>query len=150
MPAFQKIRRIASHVKNEKFMGTDMSYNDMSESEYSTKYSANEKYKVKGEFYILTLVPIKGADTDYSKLIVTVRKDNSIRVKVKMYGQSGKLEKIMTQADIDKVSGYWTPKTITMKDISNKHETIMKMKDIAYDTNLKDKLFKKRYMRRIK
>ncbi|KKK47176.1 hypothetical protein LCGC14_3157830, partial [marine sediment metagenome] len=35
MPAFRKIRRIASHIKNENFMGTDFSYEDMAETEYT-------------------------------------------------------------------------------------------------------------------
>ena len=38
LPAFHKIRRIASHVKNENFAGTDFSYDDMSSFQYAEEY----------------------------------------------------------------------------------------------------------------
>ena len=42
MPAFHKIRRIAGHVKNENFAGTDFSYDDMSSELFSHKYDVAE------------------------------------------------------------------------------------------------------------
>ncbi|NIM57731.1 MAG: outer membrane lipoprotein-sorting protein, partial [Candidatus Aminicenantes bacterium] len=29
LPAFKKVRRIAAHIKNQKFAGTDMTYDDL-------------------------------------------------------------------------------------------------------------------------
>ena len=38
LPALKKVRRIASHVKNTKFAGTDFTYEDMEAARYSDKY----------------------------------------------------------------------------------------------------------------
>ena len=40
LPGFQKVRRVGTHVKNQTFMGSDFSYEDMSLSRYSPTYDA--------------------------------------------------------------------------------------------------------------
>ncbi len=75
MPAFGKERRIASHVKNQKFAGTDFSYDDMEAKPYSDKYTP-KILNTEGDAYVLELTPNPGIKTDYSKLIVTINKSN--------------------------------------------------------------------------
>src|SRR5262245_9375423 len=40
LPGFQKVRRVGTHVKNQTFMGSDFSYEDMSQTRYSPSYDA--------------------------------------------------------------------------------------------------------------
>ncbi len=56
LPAFRKIRTIASHVKNESFAGTDFSYDDMSASGYEEDYTPT-LLETTEEFYVLVLTP---------------------------------------------------------------------------------------------
>jgi outer membrane lipoprotein-sorting protein len=101
LPAFKKIRRIASHVKNTKFAGTDFTYEDMEAKRYSEKYDPS-LLKKNDEHYVLQLNPKEGLKTDYSKLIMWVRTDNFYSTKIEFYNRGGKLYKVMTSDLPDK------------------------------------------------
>jgi len=75
LPAFKKTRRIASHIKNTKFAGTDFTYEDMEAKRYSEKYIP-ELLKRDESHYILQLKPKEGIVTDFSKLVMWIRTDN--------------------------------------------------------------------------
>ncbi len=96
LPAFHKIRRIASHVKNENFAGTDFSYDDMSSFKYAEEYNA-KLLETKNSVYVLELTAKPGIKKDYSKLIMEIRKDNFYPVKISFYDKAGNLWKILTR-----------------------------------------------------
>ncbi len=59
LPAFKKVRRIATHVKNTKFAGTDFTYEDMEAKRYSEKWIP-ELIKAENDNYELELKPKSG------------------------------------------------------------------------------------------
>ena len=149
MPAFHKVRRIASHVKNTKFAGTDFTYDDLSSFKYSEDYNArliNED----NQYWILELKPKPGVKKDYRKLKMWVRKDNYYPAKLEYYDKGGNLWKVMERRKIEKIGKYWISREMEMKDLKEQHSTIMQLEDIEFDTGLSDKLFTKRYLKRAK
>ncbi len=149
MPAFHKVRRIASHVKNTKFAGTDFTYDDLSSFKYSEDYNA-KLLSEDNQFWVLELTPKPGVKKDYGKLKMWVRKDNYYPVKVEFYDKGGNLWKVMGRRQIEKMGKYWVSKEMEMKDLKEQHSTIMKLEDMKFDTGLSDKLFTKRYLKRAK
>jgi len=149
LPAFKKIRRIASHVKNEPFMGTDFSYNDLAKTEFTKNYDAKIKDENKNQ-YILELIPKPGSDVDYSKLIMFVNKKVFLPDSIKFFDRGGNLFKIMRNRDFNRVKNYWTIKEIEMENVKDKHKTIMKTIKEELDTGISDKIFTKRYLKRAK
>ncbi len=147
LPAFKKIRRIASHVKNTKFAGTDFTYEDMEAKRYSEKYDPSLLEK-NDEHYVLQLNPKEGLKTDYSKLIMWVRTDNFYSTKIEFYNKGGKLYKVMTSNDIEKVDGYWVSMKNEMEDLKTDHKTRMILQEVKFDSNLPDKYFTERYLKR--
>lgn len=147
LPAFKKVRRIASHVKNTKFAGTDFSYDDMEAKRYLEKYIP-KLLKKEENYYILQLNPRKGIKTDYLKLIMKVRTDNFYPVKIEHYNKGGKLYKIMIRKKIEKVKGYWISKESEMNDLKAKHKTKMIIEDVKFDSGLSNSKFTKRYLSR--
>ncbi|MCK4330296.1 outer membrane lipoprotein-sorting protein [candidate division WOR-3 bacterium] len=147
MPAFKKIRRIASHVKNESFMGTDFSYNDIGKCQYTKDFTAEIKEETEKE-YVLELIPLPKSDVDYTKLIMWVSKSNHIPSKVEYYNKKGTLLKVMKNENIEKVDGYWTPKKIIMEIIKTRHKTVMELIMVVHDTGLEDDIFTKRMLKR--
>ena len=91
LPAFKKVRRIASHVKNQRFAGTDFTYDDMGTIKYSEDYDArfqeetpespqdqeNPAPPQDPESLVLVLTPKEGVEKDYGKLRMWVGKANS-------------------------------------------------------------------------
>jgi len=149
LPAFHKIRRIASHVKNENFAGTDFSYDDMSSFKYAEEYNA-KLLENKDDVYVLELTPKPGVEKDYSKLIIEVRKDNFYPVKIAHYDKAGNLWKVMERKKIEKIGNYWVSMEMEMKDLKKNHSTKMITDKIEFDTGLSDKVFSKRNLKKIK
>jgi len=149
MPAFHKVRRIASHVKNTKFAGTDFTYDDLSSFKYSEDYNA-KLLSEDNQFWILELTPKPGVKKDYGKLKMWVRKDNYYPAKVEFYDKGGNLWKVMERRQIEKMGKYWVSKEMEMKDLKEQHSTIMKLENVEFDTGLSDKLFTQRYLKRSK
>lgn len=147
LPAFKKTRRIASHVKNTKFAGTDFTYEDMEAKRYSEKYNPS-LLEEKDNHYILQLDPKEGLKTDYSKLIMWIRTDNFYATKTEYYDKGEKLYKIMTNKNIEQVDGHWVAKEMMMEDLKIEHKTMMIMEEIKFDTGLSDDVFTERYLKR--
>jgi len=147
LPAFKKVRRIAGHIKNQKFAGTDMTYDDMGTLNYAAEY--DPKFIEKSEkAFVLELIPKKGIKKDYSKLIMWIRADNFYQIKIEYYDKSGKLVKRMERKKIEKVGNYWIAKEFQIYDLLDDHRTMAVLSDVKFDTGLKDKIFTQRYLKR--
>ncbi len=147
MPAFHKVRRIASHIKNTKFAGTDFTYDDLSSFKYSKEFNAR-LLETTNQYWVLELTPKPGVQKDYGKLKMWLRKDNYYPVKVEFYDKAGNLWKIMERRNIVKIGKYWVSKEMEMKDLKEQHTTRMILEDIQFDLGLSDRLFTKRYLKR--
>jgi outer membrane lipoprotein-sorting protein len=147
LPAFRKIRTIASHVKNQSFQGTDFSYEDIGFSEYAKKYTANLQESVSENIYLLELKPEKKT-SDYSKLVMWVNKENFVPAKVEFYNKQNKLYKVMENSKVEQLGKYYAPTIIKMTDVIKKHSTTMHISELKYDSGLDKSLFTKRYLKR--
>ena len=139
MPAFGKERRIASHVKNQKFAGTDFSYDDMEAKLLSSKYDP-EIMDQDNETYTLKLTPKPDLKTDYSKQLMKVDKQNFYPVTNEYYDKGGNKAKEAVYT-FEKVGNYWSSKEILMKDLKRNHSTKMIISDVTYDQGLSDDEF---------
>jgi len=147
LPAYKKVRRIASHVKNNKFAGTDFTYEDMEAVRYTEKWNP-ELVENDGESFILRLLPKEGTETKYSKLKIWVDPDNFFVTRIEYYDKKGSLRKIMTRTKIKQIKGYWVAEESEMYDLKAKHKTRMILEEVEFDTGLKDDLFTERYLMR--
>ena len=147
MPAFKKVRRIASHVKNEEFMGTDFTYDDMASSTYTEDYSA-EIAKEDDTFYVLECTPRPDSDVDYFKVKMWISKKTFLPEKVEFFQKEMKLLKVMRNTEIEQIDGYWTPKHIEMENVQDNHKTTMEIKGLKHDQGIKDEFFSQRELKR--
>jgi outer membrane lipoprotein-sorting protein len=139
MPAFGKERRIASHVKNQKFAGTDFSYDDMEAKLFTLKFDP-ELIAQDDETYTLKLIPKPGLKTDYSKQVMIINKQNFYPEFTEYYDKGNKKSKEATY-QFEKIGDYWNPKEIMMKDVKRNHATKMITSDVVYDQDLSDDEF---------
>ncbi len=144
MPAYGKERRIASSVKNQKFAGTDLTYDEMQSKDYTEKYSA-EIVSSDASNYILKLTPKE--KSQYSKLLMTVAKSNGLPVKIESYDKSGRKVKTATMQFV-KQGNYWYAKKMTVKDLKTGHQTVMTVNTVKFDTNLSDDIFTVRNLKK--
>ena len=149
LPAFHKVRKIASHIKNQSFAGTDFSYDDMSSFKYAEEYDIR-LLETTAEHYVLNLTPKPGIKKDYSKLKMWVAKESFYPVKIEHFDKAGNLWKVMTREKVVKKGDYWVSMEMEMKDLKKQHSTKTIIDKIELDSGLSDQVFTKRNLQRVK
>lgn len=147
LPAFGKARRIAGHVKNKNFAGTDFTYENLEPKEYAEKWNA-KIIEETDSTYLLELLPREGNESDYSKLRVRVRKENNYPVFVKYFDKAGNPQKQLDRKEIENVEGYWIARRSTMTQLDSGHSTTMIIEKVEFDTGIADNRFSKRELER--
>jgi len=148
MPAFHKIRRIAGHVKNENFAGTDFSYDDMSSELLSSKFDVADKSE-EAEHYVLILKSKPDRDWDYSKLKMWIRKNDFMFDRAIYFDKKGTEWKKFVRKEFKPVGKYTQSYWAEMTDLKKNHKTRMIVESVKCDTGLKDSTFSKRQLKRL-
>jgi len=143
LPAFKKTRRIASHVKNTKFAGTDFTYEDLEAKRYTEKWNA-KLIKTEADHNVLELALKPGCTSDYSKMVMNVVISNYYIDQIELYDKTGKLAKVLTRTGITQTGGYWTAKDTVMDDRKENHKTRMTIETQKFDQGLTDDKFTER------
>jgi len=146
LPAFDRVRRIASHARKESFAGSDLSNDDLSTGKYTDHFTAKITEETDQE-YVLELTRKPGSNRIYPKAVVWVNKENFTIPRMKMFDKGEKLWKTF-EGEYEQIQGYWTMTNVTMTDVKKDHRTVMKMEDIQFDVGLEDKIFTQRYLKR--
>ena len=140
MPAYDKPRRIAGSSKGDEFMGTGLSYEDMS-MDYQDKEYEKTLLQETDEVYIVEVLP-SGEDLSYEKIIVHVDKAKFYARKVEFYETSDELTKILT---INKIKiedkNKITPMEIEFTDIEDGDKTKIVIKEMTYNLELSSDFF---------
>jgi len=147
LPAFRRVRRIASSIKNEDFMGTDFSYEDMAQTRYSPDYSVTSVARGSGS-YTLTLSPREGADVSYTRLVMEVSEEDWLARKIDYFDAAGERIKTLTVPEVRTVDGYVHPIRLEMVTWRNGHRTILELGDLRLDSGLSDDVFTQRSLKR--
>lgn len=146
LPAFRKVRRIASSATNENFMGTDFTYEDMSQSVYADDYTARELSTQQGQYRLL-LEPKPSADVNYHHLVIHADTSNFVLRKVEYYNRLER-KKELSIDNVENIYGYWMGKMMRMVSLDENHETVLELSDIQFDQGLSDSEFSERSLKR--
>jgi len=144
LPAFGKVRRIASHTTDQGFMGMAFTQDDFASQSYGGWYTG-QLLSESGNDQKLALSPKAGQTTPYGKLEFSIMKDKALPSEIKYFDASGKHIKTETRSDYKCESGVCTPMTLKMVDHSKGgHWTKFTTKEWKVNTDLSDDLFSKR------
>jgi len=147
LPAYRQSRRIASHVRNQKFAGTDFTYEDMEARRYSGEWEAKLLGEENGR-YRLELTPKAGTVTDYGRLLVEVTTDSFYPVRIEFFDKGNQLRKVMVQEKLEKIGAYWVAREAEMKDLQAGTSSKMYFLEVKFDQGLADEFFTERYLAR--
>jgi len=140
MPAYQKPRRIAGSSKQENFMGTDFSYEDLS-MDYQNDDYAKELLEEDDRQYVLEILP-NDEDLSYSKFILYVNKEQFYVEKVEFYDLDGQHTKTLEIQEVKfDDEGRFTPMKMQITNLSDNHQTQMNIQEIEYDLDLSSNFF---------
>jgi len=148
LPALRKIKRISASDKEDSFMGTDFTFDDMGDREVEEdihKLIRQETFEGK-QCFIVESTP-KEKDYIYSKKLVWVINREWIIPKTEYYDRKGKLLKHL-QVQWHKVQEIWSWQDVVMKNVQTGHQTVIEVKDTKFNLGFKDTLFTQRTLRR--
>jgi len=142
LPALKKVRRIAGESKDEYFMGTDFTYDDIGGREVD-----QDMHKLLGQedvdgvkCYKLESVPVNKNDM-YGKKIAWVIPEKWVVARVEFYDKKGVLMKELKASDVRNVNGIWTAFVMRMDNYLEKHQTVLEIKEIKYNQAINDEVF---------
>jgi len=150
LPAFNKVRRISSKQKADSFMGSDMSYEDMTSRELEEyTYSLKENQTIDDiEYYLLESVPNADLDSEYSKHLSWVSKIDLLVTKEESYDNANRLLKTKT-IRFNKLKGYDVPIEMYVKNVQKNHSTKLTFDNLELDSNVQDDLFQEKNLKRL-
>lgn len=119
LPSAEKTVKMSGHMLRQSFMGSDFSNGDITErlklrEKYESTVAGNEKI----ENMDTTVLELKAkkADAAYFKRKLWVDPQRYIILKQEMYAKSGKLLKVMTINNVEKIGSRYFSTTIRMED----------------------------------
>jgi outer membrane lipoprotein-sorting protein len=143
LPAFGKVRRIASHTKDAGMLGMTFSQDDMATTRYSPQYTAAIASEDAGSWH-LTLTPKPGQDTPYAKIEVTVTKDKKVLSELKYFSADGKNVKTETRTGYSCEGDVCTPGELKMTDNTKGAFTKLTAKSREVNKEISDDVFTQR------
>ncbi len=145
LPALGRVRRIAGSERQESFVGTDFTYEDMGgraiEDYTYALPDANATWtapdKSTHAVYILES-RTKDAHAKYPRIVSYVRKDALVVVYAEMFNRRNEREKTYRVNRLDRVQGFWTALDAVMTNELARTRTELTVTKAEYNVGLKD------------
>ena len=148
LPALKKTKRIAGGDKSGSFMGSDVSYADMSApplDRYSFTLMGEAEVEDVPVWQIESIPNEKESkETGYTKSITFVRQDNHVAIRSVTWLKKGKRLKYMNVEKLELIDGIWVPTEITMTTRKGKkilHKTRLEVSNVKFNQPLEEDMF---------
>ncbi len=150
LPALKRVKRIASSNKSGSFMGSEFSYEDISNPNYKKfSYPGNlSEESFKGKVCYKGVRIPKYANSGYTKEISWIDKKNFLVQKVEYFDRKSELLKTAVFSEYKKLNGVWRTGKIVMTNHQSGKKTILEWRDDKVNVGLSDKDFTKRVLKR--
>ena len=149
LPALKRTKRISSDSKNDYFMGSDFTYDDLGDRKLSAdNHKLLREETVNGKACYVVESISKDEDYMYFKTITWIEKSNFIGVKKEYYDEDEELLKILTIKKVEKISGINVITNSEMKNVQKNHTTSIILTGVKINTGISASKFSERMMTR--
>jgi len=150
-PALGRVRRIAGSEKQESFVGSDLSYEDIGGRElddYTYAFAQRDSTWAgpDGRTYPAWQLESKANDVQaaYPRAVSVVRKDNFVVVAADIFNRRNEREKRYDVRRLERIEGVWTAMDVTMTNALQKTRTELSVTSARYNVGLTDADFSRR------
>ena len=154
LPGFNKFRRISSQKKTDSFMGSDLSFEDLSnrdieDYDYLIIDASTECHDqdIEKKCYILESKP-KDKNSEYSKHISWVDKNKLIALKEESFDKDEKLLKTKS-INYQQIEEYLIMRELFVKNVQKNHTTLLTIDKISINLNYTEDIFHTKNLKRI-
>jgi len=155
LPDLKRVRQIASTMRNESFVGSDLTYRDMNLlAEMSSWSDADATASLRGEetvdgtaSHLIELTP-KREDIGYARILLWLGKEDLMPRKLEFYEQQAEPRKRITQHDVRLVGAIPVAYRTDVETPQTGSHTAVEITDLKFNQGLKDDLFTQRQLER--
>ena len=151
LPALARVRRITGAERQESFVGSDFTYEDiggraLEDYTYTLVQEDGSWADGSGAGHPAWRLESKARDADalYPKVISTIRKDNFVVVAAEVFNRRGERAKSYRVTALSQVQGIWTVMASTMANEVDRTRTELAVTDARYNTGLAERDFSRR------
>lgn len=151
LPALGRVRRIAGSEKQESFVGSDLSYEDIGGRELDEyRYAIVERDATwrspSGESFAAWRLESTNLDAKavYPRIVSLVRKDTFVVVAADIFNRRNEPEKRYDVRDLRQVDGIWTAMAVSMANLIQRTRTDLVVTSARYDVGLTESAFTRR------
>ena len=153
LPALHKTKRIASSDKSGSFMGSDLSYADLTKfNPKDYNYTLKKEMAVDGhQVWVIESVPRTQKtidETGYEKSLLLVRQDNYVVVRSVGWLKNGDL-KYVDMTKLELIDGIWVGTELhvaTKRNKETRHRTVLRLSDVKFNQPLTEEFFSVRQL----
>lgn len=149
LPSLGKVRRISSGEGSASFMGTDLSYDDVSSANRAASADSHailREEKLDGKDCWVVESKPKTQEYQYSKMLSWVEKTTRIAFRIELYDRKGELTKVLEILDVQDRQGKLTPLTTKMSTVKAKTSTTIYVEIIKYDDPIPAGVFTTKFL----
>lgn len=149
LPSLGKVRRIAAGEGSGSFMGTDMSYDDISSMDRDVSldtYAILRDETLDGKVCWVIEAKPKDPSYQYSRMVGWIEKSTYVSLKMELYDKKGSLVKVMEILGTKDVQGKLTPIVTKMSTIQAKTSTTIYVDIIKYNDPIPASVFTERFL----
>jgi hypothetical protein len=149
LPALGKTRRVAASEGSGSFMGTDLSYDDISSASRDVSLDTHKLLReetLEGAACQVIESISKDSSYQYSKMIQWIDKANRVTRKIEMYDKRGALVKVLEMKALKDIQGRLTPTETKMTSVVAGTSTTIYVDILKYDDPIPDGVFTTQYL----
>ena len=165
LPGFKRFRRIASSNKTDSFMGSDLTFEDLTNRNFEDYTYPEIPYEVDCKFndkytrcYVLTSIPKPETkkNSDYGKhetTVLEVEKDIFIAIQEDSYDVTGKIKLKTKELNYDLIvsdeNKYYIMDNLIVNDVQESTSTTLTVNKISINNGFTTKSFNERTLKRL-
>jgi hypothetical protein len=150
VPALGRTLQVSEGSRKQPFLGSDFYVSDMVRPDpdaYEHRFVGEED--VGGRACKLVQSTPKQPDKElYGDTVSAIDPHDLLLMRMQFFDTHGKLLKIWTVDKLEKIDGVITPRKQTMKNVQEKTESTLEIKEIQYNAEIPDDLFQRSQLSR--
>ena len=153
LPALRSAKKISASKKSDRFMGTEMTYEDL--SNYLSEPVDEYNYTLIGEDEMsgsktmkIEVSPLQGTQSQYSKKVVWIDESVNQMLRMEFYNKKGELLKTFVASDIRLVPGtsHYRAHQIVIENQKTGNRTEVVYDGFVIDSGVEKEMFSKSYL----
>ena len=149
LPALGKVRRVSAGEGSGSFMGTDMSYDDISSANRGADeddHSILRQEDLGGKACWVIESKPKDPGYQYGRMVSWIDKATQVSLKIELYDRHDELVKLLEILKVEDKQGRLTPTITKMSTVKAKTSTTINLEIIKYDDPIPATVFSTKFL----